>query len=180
LKIILVLPEQYVDTGTAIVHSTGEPARIQITTGGVTRFHSVKNGLEYVTSPSIVFVHDAVRAMVSKALIQRSYETALKLGNAIPAIQPADSCRKETADGNEIIDRNTVRMIQTPQTFSYDTIKKAFEQDYSEMFTDEASVVEMTGVKINLIEGEMTNIKITRPLDLMIAEKILEERYLLK
>ncbi len=173
IQIILVLPRQFIDTGTAIVDTLRESARIQITIGGATRFHSVKNGLNYIASPSIVFVHDAVRAMVSTALIQRSYETASKLGNAIPAIQPSDSLRRETSDGNEIIDRNSIRMIQTPQAFSSDIILKAFEQDYDDTFTDEASVVEKIGVKINLIEGEITNIKITLPIDLQIAEKFL-------
>ena len=82
----------------------------------------------------------------------------------------------ETVNGNELMERNKVRRVQTPQTFFSDLIKAAFEQDYDELFTDEANVVERLGVKINLIEGEASNIKITHPVDLLIAEKILEER----
>jgi 2-C-methyl-D-erythritol 4-phosphate cytidylyltransferase len=122
------------------------------------------------------FVHDGVRSLVTTDLIHRAYEAALNLGNAIPAIRATDTLRIETEEGSELIDRNSVRIIQTPQTFSSVILKKAFEQEYNESFTDEASVVEQSGVKINLIEGEITNIKITRPLDLMIAEKILEAR----
>jgi 2-C-methyl-D-erythritol 4-phosphate cytidylyltransferase len=176
MQIILVLPEEHIEKGTAIVNATDAPNRIRITTGGPTRFHSVKNGLNCIQEPAIIFVHDGVRSLVSADLIHRSYEAAVKWGNAIPAIKPGDSLRIETTAGNELIDRNIVRIIQTPQTFSSVIIKKSFEQDYNDTFTDEATVVEKSGIKINLIEGEITNIKITRPLDLLIAEKILEER----
>jgi 2-C-methyl-D-erythritol 4-phosphate cytidylyltransferase len=97
-------------------------------------------------------------------------------GNAIPATTAVDSIRMATVSGAISIDRDRIRLIQTPQTFYSDIIKSAFEQDYHESFTDEASVVEQLGVKINLIEGEITNIKITRPIDLLIAERVLEER----
>jgi 2-C-methyl-D-erythritol 4-phosphate cytidylyltransferase len=177
MQIVLVLHEQQIETGKAVVHSLNATDRIIITAGGETRFHSVKNGLRYVENPSIVFVHDGVRCLVSEKLIHRCYDEAVEKGNAIPAIKAVDSMRMETEDGNnKILDRNKIHIIQTPQTFTGDIIKAAFEQDYSESFTDEASVVEMLKVKINLVEGEANNIKITRPLDLVIAEKVLEER----
>ncbi len=176
LEIILVLPEDYQDAGKAIVADTLMPGRIHITTGGKMRFHSVKKGLQLINKHSIVFVHDGVRCLLTTHLIDRCYKGAIHRGNAIPAIVPCDSLRLETFDGNSTLDRNKVRIIQTPQTFYSDIIKTAFEQDYHESFTDEASVVEQLGIKIHLVEGEETNIKITRPLDLMIAEKIMEER----
>ena len=148
---------------------------ITITTGGETRFHSVKSGLQFVQHPSIVFVHDGVRCLVSEKLIHNCYEETLKKGNAIPAIKPSDSLRLEISDGNKILDRNKVYIIQTPQTFASEILTKAFEQDYDESFTDEASVVEKMGVKINLIEGEKNNFKITQPVDLIIAENILSK-----
>jgi 2-C-methyl-D-erythritol 4-phosphate cytidylyltransferase len=178
LEIILVLPQHYVETGKTIIADTIDPNRIRITTGGATRFHSVKNGLDLVTKHSIIFVHDGVRCLLTTDLIQRCFRGAMDRGNAIPAVVPFDSLRIETFNGNEIVDRNKVRVIQTPQTFYSDIIKTAFEQDYHEAFTDEASVVEKLGIKIHLVEGEETNIKITRPLDLLIAEKVLEERAL--
>jgi 2-C-methyl-D-erythritol 4-phosphate cytidylyltransferase len=173
LQIILVLHEQYVEAGKAIVNSLNAGNRIIITTGGETRFHSVKNGLQFVEHPSIVFVHDGVRCLVSEKLIHACYEETLKNGNAIPSIKPVDSLRIETNDGNNILDRNKIHIIQTPQTFTSEIINKAFRKDYEESFTDEATVVESIGVKINLIEGETNNIKITQPVDLMIAEKTL-------
>lgn len=176
LQIILVLPAAHQQAGADIVNTTSDAARIRITVGGETRFHSVKNGLAAIDNPGVVFVHDAVRCLLSTDLIHRCYETTVEKGNAIPAIQPIDSLRIETADGNQLIDRTKVRIIQTPQTFFSDIIKKAFEQPYDTFFTDEASVVEKLGVAIQLIEGEATNIKITRPLDILLAEKILEER----
>jgi 2-C-methyl-D-erythritol 4-phosphate cytidylyltransferase len=176
LEIILVLAKDFFEKGNVIVQSTISPQRIKIVEGGETRFHSVKNGLEKVINDSIVFVHDGVRCLITKALIHNCYKVALKKGNAIPSVGAVDSVRIETADGNKIVDRNTVHIIQTPQTFLSDVLKKAFEQDYNNSFTDEASVVEKSGIKINLIEGEISNIKITQPIDLVIAEKILQER----
>lgn len=178
LEIILVLPNDHLHIGQEIANTTTDPARIRITVGGETRFHSVKNGLNCIAEHGIIFVHDAVRCLLTTGLIHRCYEKALEKGNAIPAIQPIDTLRIETPDGSQLIDRQKVRIIQTPQTFYSDIIKKAFEQEYDASFTDEASVVEKLGVAIQLIEGEATNIKITRPLDMLLAEKILEERNL--
>lgn len=180
LEIILVLPHDHLQTGHEIIRTTSDPDRIWITVGGETRFHSVKNGLDHIHHHSIVFVHDGVRCLLTPDLVRRCYEKALDKGNAIPSIRAVDTIRIETVGGNELIDRQKVHIIQTPQTFYSDIIKAAFEQDYSESFTDEASVVERLGVKIQLIEGEPTNIKITRPLDFLIAEKILEENDLLR
>jgi 2-C-methyl-D-erythritol 4-phosphate cytidylyltransferase len=172
IEIILVVANEFVYTAEGIAKSTVDPNRIVITVGGETRFDSVKNGLKHVNENSIVFVHDGVRCLVSEKLIHRCYDEAVEKGNAVPAIKAIDSLRIETNDGNEIIDRNKIRIMQTPQTFKSELIKPAFEQTYSESFTDEASVVESMGAKINLIEGEATNIKITQPIDLVIAERL--------
>ena len=175
VQLILVLPENHLEKGEQLAEEFSSH-RIHITSGGETRFQSVKNGLQLADDHSIVFVHDGVRCLVSPQLIHSCAEATLKKGNAIPAIYATDTIRIETSSGNEQINRNSVRIIQTPQTFFSNIIKPAFAQAYHESFTDEAVVVEKTGVKINLIEGEENNIKITRPIDLMIAEKILEER----
>lgn len=179
MQIILVLPEKFLETGKQVIDLTYDPKRIKIVAGGRTRFHSVQNGLAQVRRHSVIFVHDGVRCLVSPSLIRRCYKAALDKGNAIPATRSVDSIRIETLNGNKIADRDKVRIIQTPQTFFSDIIKTAFDTEYHESFTDEASVVEKTGVKIQLVEGEETNIKITKPIDLLIAEKILEERLLL-
>lgn len=175
LQIILVLPQNHLQTGQEIIETTIDPARITVTVGGETRFHSVKNGLDCIHEQGVVFVHDAVRCLITTDLIHRCYNKTLEKGNAIPAIQPIDTLRIETREGSQLIDRQKVRIIQTPQTFYCDVIKKAFDQAYDPSFTDEASVVEKLGVPIQLIEGESTNIKITRPLDILVAEQILEE-----
>ena len=172
MQIILVLPELFIEKGKEIAVQFPYN-RMHITTGVETRFHSVKNGLRLVDNHAIVLVHDGVRCLVTPRLIQRCCEETIEHGNAIPAVAAVDSIRIESRSGNEVVDRSQVRIIQTPQTFFSEVIKEAFEQDYLESFTDEACVVEKLGVKINLIEGESNNIKITRPIDLLIAEKIL-------
>jgi 2-C-methyl-D-erythritol 4-phosphate cytidylyltransferase len=176
LQVILVVGEQHIATATAIVNETHAPARIRLTTGGATRFDSVKNGLAYVQSSSLVCVHDGVRCLVTEDLIRRCFEQARLKGNAIPSIKSVDSIRVDTPQGSTALDRDRVHVIQTPQTFQSDVIKTAFEQPYTSAFTDEASVAERAGEKIHLIEGEVTNIKVTQPLDLILAEQILASR----
>ena len=128
-----------------------------------------------MSQPSIVFVHDAVRCLVSVKLIHDCYEQALKKGNAIPAVAATDSIRLQTEKGNLSIDRTSVKIIQTPQTFQSNLLLAAFEQDYKDSFTDEATVVEGLGQPVFLIEGAYKNLKITRPIDMVVAEKLLEE-----
>src|SRR4030095_16023758 len=151
LEIILVLPEAHLNTGLEITRTTLDHKRIGITSGGETRFHSVKKGLDHIHQHSIVFVHDGVRCLLTPQLIHRCYEMAIEKGNAIPAISAVDTIRIETFGGNELVDRDKVRIIQTPQTFYSDIIKAAFEQDYDEAFTDEANVVERLGLNIYLL-----------------------------
>jgi len=176
LKIILVLPDQFIETGNAIIATTAAPDRIVVTAGGETRFHSVKNGLKLVEKNAVVFVHDGVRCLITPALIHRCYNATLEKGNAIPAITAIDSIRIDDGNTNSIIDRSKVRIIQTPQTFLAEDLTKAFEQPYEPSFTDEATVAEKNGIKINLVEGEKMNIKITHPLDLQVAEFFLVEQ----
>lgn len=179
LQVILVLPENSLVYVDELVSGLPDGSRVTITTGGDTRFDSVRRGLQLIQQHSIVFVHDGVRCLLTPQLVHRCYQAALEYGNAIPAIAAVDSIRILNMGRNETIDRNKVRMIQTPQTFFSEIIKTAFDQEYDESFTDEASVVERIGVKIHLVEGEITNIKLTQPLDMLIAEKILEERLLI-
>lgn len=173
MQVILVLPEEYIAAGREIIDAFFDAGRIKITIGGETRFHSVQKGLELVTEESIVFVHDAVRCLLSVGLIHRCYEAALENGSAIPAIDSKDSVRLVTDAGNESLERSTVKMIQTPQTFHSKILIPAYQIDYKDRFTDEATVVEAFGLNVKLVEGEENNFKITRPVDLLVAEQIL-------
>ena len=176
LQIILVLPEDYTDMGREIIDAYFDYSRIQITAGGETRFHSVMNGLALVQEDAIIFVHDGVRCLLTVDLIHRCYTKALENGSAIPVIPAKDSVRLIEGETNEAIERSKVVMVQTPQTFHSRILQPAFQIDYKERFTDEASVVEEFGLKIELVDGEEQNIKITQPIDLIVAEHILLER----
>ena len=174
LDVILVLPVDHVGKGQEIIDAYFDKDRVQITEGGDTRFQSVKNGLQLVQEDSIVFVHDAVRCLVTKELIKRCYKTAVETGSAVPAIASRDSVRLVNEAGNDPFDRTKVMLIQTPQTFHSKILLPSFQIDYKDKFTDEATVVEAFGLKISLVEGEENNIKITRPLDLQIAEQLMK------
>ncbi len=173
LNIILVLPEEFMAAGQEIIDAFFDYSRIKITAGGRTRFHSVQNGLQLIKEESIIFVHDGVRCLLTTALIHRCYAAAVENGTAIPVIPSKDSVRLITQATNEVIDRAKIRLVQTPQTFHSKILLPAFNIDFKDKFTDEASVVEAFGIKVDLIEGEEMNTKITTPFDLLVAEKIL-------
>ena len=173
LELILVLPIDHMHMAEEIIDAYFDKDRIRITAGGDTRFQSVKNGLTLVAEESIVFVHDGVRCLVTPSLLKRTYEKALETGTAIPAINAPDSVRLLSEDGSQVLDRNKVRLIQTPQTFHSKVLLPAFQIDYKDKFTDEATVVEAFGLKVSIVEGEDTNLKITRPIDLVMAEAII-------
>ncbi|MEP7237192.1 MAG: 2-C-methyl-D-erythritol 4-phosphate cytidylyltransferase [Ferruginibacter sp.] len=173
LQIILVLPEEHMAAGQEIIDAFFDYSRIRITVGGRTRFHSVQNGLALVNEESIVFVHDAVRCLISIDLVKRCYDAAMETGSAIPVIDSKDSVRLITGDGNEALERSNVKLVQTPQTFHSKILLPAYQIDYKDKFTDEASVVEAFGLKVQLVQGEENNFKITRPVDLVIAEQLL-------
>ncbi len=176
LEIILVLPEAHLAKGRGIIAQFNYSDKITLVAGGVTRYQSVKNGLQLVKEASVVFVHDAVRCLISVPLIQRCFNQALLKGSAIPAVLATDSIRIFNNGKHGVADRQHVRIVQTPQTFLSNIIIPAFEQEYDEAFTDEATVVEAFGTEVFLTDGEFDNIKITRPVDLMIAERMIQER----
>ena len=173
LEIILVLPEEHIAAGQEIIDAFFDYQRIKITEGGRTRFHSVQNGLALITEESMVFVHDGVRCLLTTDLIKRCYDAAIESGSAIPVVDCKDSVRLIKGELNEAIERTRVKLVQTPQTFHSKILLPAFKIDYKDKFTDEATVVEAFGLQVNLIEGEENNIKITRPIDLIIAASLL-------
>lgn len=176
MQVVIVLPKEHIEKGRQIVAMFPPGRDMIITEGGETRFHSVKRGLQLVKDDSVVFVHDGVRCLISVPLIQRCYNQAVEMGSAVPAVAATDSIRIVREGSHFIEDRQHVRIIQTPQTFLSSIILPAFQQEYKDSFTDEATVVEANGIRVLLAEGEYDNIKITRPVDLMIAERMLEER----
>lgn len=173
MEVILVLPEEHVAAGQEIIDAFFDYNRIQITIGGRTRFHSVQNGLKLVTEESIVFVHDAVRCLLTAELIKCCYEVAIEFGSAIPVTAAKDSIRMITGEDNMAVEREAIKIVQTPQTFHSKILLPAFNIDYKDKFTDEATVVEAFGLKVHLVAGEDTNIKITMPADLLLAEQII-------
>lgn len=175
IEIILVIHSSFIEKAKETIQALPASSKITIVHGGETRFQSVKNGLALVKEDAIVFVHDAVRCMVSASLIHCCYEQALTKGSAIPAVSITDSIRMIDGNTTKVINRNLLKAIQTPQTFLSEIIIPAFEQEYNDSFTDEATVVEAAGNEVFLIEGEKENIKITVPADLIIAEQLLKK-----
>lgn len=146
-----------------------------VISGGDQRFHSVRNGLMAIKDDGIVAIHDAVRPLVSHKLIDNAYQTAQDLGNAIAVIKPSDSVRKLLPEtGSEIVNRDELVLVQTPQTFHISQLREAYQQHYHTKFTDDASVVESAGYHINLIDGERNNFKITYQEDLELANFLIK------
>lgn len=174
-RITVVLPEGEIPRWEAICAEEGLEGTHMVCAGGNTRFASVLNGLDTAGDCDYIAVHDGVRPLVSPDMIRRCISTAATYGTAIPAVRPVDSFRRLTEDdgGSHPIDRERLRAIQTPQVFRADLLLKAYSQPYRHEFTDDASVVEAYGTRITLCEGERSNIKITTPEDLCIAEALL-------
>ena len=172
-EIVVVLPEEHVELWKNIA-ARFDVARHKIALGGKERFHSVKNGLAALSDEvAIVGIHDAVRPLASKKLIIKLFLEAENNTAVIPVVAPIDSYRIVEGDDSRIIDRSALRMVQTPQLFQAEALRKAYEQPFSATFTDDASVMEAAGHKVTLVEGERENIKITTPSDMLIAEAII-------
>ena len=176
IEIITVLPENQIRYWLELQEKYSFTVPQTLVKGGSARFFSVKNGLEFVDAPGMVAIHDGVRPNVSIDTIKRCFETAEKLGNAIPVVIPSDTLRMMKGNDSILIDRFQVRQVQTPQVFNSEVIKNAYRTDYSPHFTDDASVLESSGVRINLVEGNRENIKITNPEDLLIAKTFLTDK----
>jgi 2-C-methyl-D-erythritol 4-phosphate cytidylyltransferase len=173
IEIITVLPENQLRFWNELRKKYSFDVPHTLVKGGAKRFNSVQHGLEFVNSPGLVAIHDGVRPLVRIETITRCFETAEKYGNAIPVISPADSLRMETKNDNYPVNRMHIKQIQTPQVFDVAKIKKAYLQDFDPSFTDDATVLEKTGEKIHLVDGNRENIKITNPEDLFIAQTLL-------
>jgi 2-C-methyl-D-erythritol 4-phosphate cytidylyltransferase len=174
IRIILVLPAAQIENWKKLCDKYNFQTRHLLVEGGPTRFHSVKNGLTHVPDNSIVAIHDGVRPLVSTKTISEVYRFAEKFGNAIPVVDVSESVRMVDGPLNKVIDRCALRIVQTPQGFKSELIKKAFNVSYRETFTDDASVLEFSGERIYLVQGNPENIKITKPSDLLIAEALVD------
>lgn len=178
IKIVVCLPASHFDYWEKCCKENGfDTHDITIVEGGKTRFHSVLNGLNTIKADgdALVGVHDGVRPFASAEMINRLYDAAAKDKAVVPVVDSVDSVRILSQNGeNSQIDRRMVKLVQTPQVFDLQLLKKAYGVGFIETFTDDASVVEYSGHKISLVEGCRENIKITTPMDLAIAEFILK------
>lgn len=173
ISIVLVLPLSHQDYWKQLCVEYKFTIPHNIANGGETRFHSVKNGLALIEG-GIVAVQDGVRPFASKEMIGRCFEASTEYDAVIPVIDSTDSLREVIdKENSKIIDRSKIRLVQTPQVFKTAVLKDAYEVEFNTTFTDDASVVEANGVHVHLVKGEITNIKITTPLDLKIGELIL-------
>ena len=173
IEFILVLPQNQVEYWEELCKEHLFLLKHKLVFGGETRFHSVKNGLNLIEEEGIVFIHDGVRPLVSVQTIQNCFKSAVEKGNALPVVSVAESVRFVDNAGNIAVDRSKYFLVQTPQTFKTGLIKNAYQQDFSDLFTDDASVLENLGETIHLVKGNRENIKITYPEDLVVAKSFL-------
>lgn len=175
-ELVVVLPEEHIALWRNLA-ARFDVAPHKIASGGKERFDSVKSGLAALSDEvETIAVHDAVRPLATKKLIIRLALAAEEAEAVIPVVAPHDSIRQVEGESSHIVDRSLLRMVQTPQFFQAEVLRKAYSQTFSPLFTDDASVVEAAGHKITLTEGEEQNIKITTPIDLTIAEAIIADR----
>lgn len=178
MRIVIVLAEDFCEFWDELCYKYDFNIKHTIAFGGETRFHSVKNGLEKVSDNEIVAIHDAARPFVSQDVIRRCFNNAFsrKCG-VVPVIDEKNSVRQITDEGSINIDRNSIKIVQTPQVFPAYDIKKAYKTEYNSFFTDDTSVAEKNGMKIVLVQGDEINIKITTPFDFAVGELILRKEF---
>jgi 2-C-methyl-D-erythritol 4-phosphate cytidylyltransferase len=180
INIILVLPEAYIDTWQELLKDHQVDLNHSIVIGGETRSQSVKNGLQLVSGSGLVAVHDGVRPLIEPPVIKRLFAEAGIYGNAIPVVPVSDTARQVDGDQNMLIDRNKLRLVQTPQVFNSDELQNAYHKLGSGSFTDDAAIIEAAGYEVHLCDGDPENIKLTKPIDMLFAEAILRQRNLFK
>ena len=173
VEIILVVPASLRDYWKNFYKEQRLSFKHTLVSGGITRFHSVKNAMKYVPEGALVAVHDGVRPFVPKDFLESLFAEAEEKRAVIPAVKVVDSLRYSDENGSRPVERDKYVSIQTPQIFHSELLLDAYSQAYNPVFTDDASVVESRGTKIYLTEGRMLNIKITRPEDLTLAQAIL-------
>ncbi len=176
IDIVVVLPENQIKEWKLLCLKHNFLTPMEICAGGETRFHSVNNGLALLEGDGLVGIHDGVRPLVSEETLKRCYQDAALYGNSIPVVEVVETVRYQEADQSRIIDRSKLRLVQTPQVFRLQSIKEAFNREFNEAFTDDASVFESNGGIVHLTEGNRENIKITHPIDLVIGEFLLNSR----
>jgi 2-C-methyl-D-erythritol 4-phosphate cytidylyltransferase len=172
--IIVVLPEEHMTAwkDLCLQHRFDLP-HISVK-GGQSRFESVRNGLSAIMEPGIVAIHDGVRPLVSLDTIDKAYRMAEEKGNGVASVKLKDSVRVLTSEGSKAMDRESLRLVQTPQCFRTDIIIDAYSNAAAGHYTDDASVAEACGISINLVEGSYNNIKITTEEDLALARLLIE------
>lgn len=173
LQIILVLPREQQHFWKQLCEEHHFAVEHTVADGGETRFHSVKSGLALVQSPGLVGVHDGVRPFVSIEVIGSCYDLAEQHKAVIPVIDVVETVRHLTDAGSETVNRNDYKLVQTPQVFDTELLQKAYAQEFTPFFTDDASVVEAMGVPVHLAKGNRENIKITTPFDLKVGSALL-------
>jgi 2-C-methyl-D-erythritol 4-phosphate cytidylyltransferase len=169
-EIILALPKPEFDTWKKLCQEHQFKVKHQVVEGGNTRFESVSNALKKVNEQSIIAVHDGVRPFVKNSVVNECMQIAQEKGTAIPVIAIEESLRQKTDSGSVVVNRDEYFIVQTPQCFSSEVLLKAYQQDYSPSFTDDASVVDAMGIEIQLIQGNKENIKITTTEDFKKAQ----------
>ena len=169
-EVIVVLPSAQKEWWRDYCRQSGFLERYSIVSGGITRFHSVQNALQYVVGQGLVAVHDGVRPLVSRPLLERIFAAAEEAPAVIPAVPVVESVRRVEEDASVPVNRDGLVLVQTPQVFAADVLKKAYDQPFSPSFTDDASVVEASGVRVHVVPGDRMNLKITTPEDLQFAE----------
>lgn len=169
-EVIVVLPSAQKEWWRDYCRQSGFLERYSIVSGGITRFHSVQNALRYVGNEGLVAVHDGVRPLVSRPLLERIFAAAEEAPAVIPAVPVVESVRKVEEEASVPVSRDGLVLVQTPQVFAAEVLRKAYDQPFSPSFTDDASVVEASGVRVHIVPGDRMNLKITTPEDLQYAE----------
>jgi 2-C-methyl-D-erythritol 4-phosphate cytidylyltransferase len=175
MKLVVVLAPAHKELWEQMAASYEIAGGVTLALGGPTRYDSVKSGLKQIDKETLIGIHDAARPLVSQDTLIRCYDAALRKGSGIPVVEMDESVRMLDAEGGSVhMDRNSLKRVQTPQVFRSNRIKKVYQQPYNQAFTDDASVYETAYGPPSLVEGNRENIKLTTPIDIKLAQLLID------
>ena len=178
VEIVVGLPDEHKEYWKNYCRESGFLSRYSIPSGGITRFHSVKNALQHVPDGAVVAVHDGVRPCVTTDFLEKMFLAGEKYPAVIPVVKPVESVREILPSCAGLhtcsVDRDKFFLVQTPQVFHSEVLKRAYDQPFNSRFTDDASVVESIGIEIYTEEGIRRNIKVTTPDDILLMKAFMQ------
>lgn len=174
-QVLIPVPKEWIEQARTLWLKEALDGEVLFIEGGEERYDSINNALPMVRGKNVA-IHDAVRPFVSEETIERLKKGMEKNDAVVPVLNMKESLRIRQKEGSMALDRSLYVSVHTPQCFAYELLCKAYDQEFDERVTDDACLVERMGEKVTLVESNEENIKITTPMDWLLAQQLIARR----